>query len=444
MSENTISQSDVLIVGAGIAGLAAAHTLSEAGASVLVLEARNRIGGRMWTDESLGVPFDMGASWIEGTRRNPINKLRKQLGLAKVKTDFEALWLYDAAGKLLTDEQLDHLFELWEDLEVAIERRAKQAPLGDSLAAALAALWPKYIRKEPAWVEPALQWLVMAELTQEYAVEPAGLSLAGLAEDEDFGGNYVMLPAGYQAVAQGLADSLGERILLGQVVTHISHSENEVRVSTAAGAAFSGRAAIVTVPLGVLKAGAIAFEPPLSAKKQAAINSLQMGTLNKIGLRFEEVFWPAAAHWLGYLAPADENQAENGLVFWNMYPVQGEPVLKAIAGGETARHLETLNQAEAVAVALRQLEAMLGQAVPPPIAVTRSAWWGDSFSRGSYSYLPPGEFWAAHKALAQPLGRLCFAGEATHSDYPATVHGAYLSGVREAERLLKLTRKKHF
>ena len=183
---------------------------------------------------------------------------------------------------------------------------------------------------------------------------------------------------------------------------------------------------IVTVPLGLLKAGTIDFDPPLATEKRRAIQRLGFGLLDKVVLRFAEPFWPEDTDVIG-IAGADQpvSNLVNGLKF------TGEPLLVGVRGGANALAREADSDDRTVADIVRTL------ACPDPVAVTVTRWAADPYSRGSYSFLAVGSEPEDMRVLAAPAGeRVGFAGEATHDEFFATVHGAYLSGVREARRIL--------
>ena len=184
---------------------------------------------------------------------------------------------------------------------------------------------------------------------------------------------------------------------------------------------------IVTVPLGVLKAQTIAFDPPLPERKRRAIERLGFGLLNKVVLSFEEPFWPESPDMIG-LVGQEQPVADlvNGLTF------AGAPLLVGLRGGAAARSREALSDQDAIGEVLAAMDA-----APEPTGALVTRWAADPYARGSYSFLAVGSSPADLRALAEPVGeRLLFAGEATHEDFFATVHGAYMSGIREAERIL--------
>ncbi len=282
-----------------------------------------------------------------------------------------------------------------------------------------------------------LGWSVdRADRVREYAAHrsedlcgaPVTVLDAHGLEDEHVPGDEVVFPRGYGQYAAALADGLDVRT--GAVVTAVVHDDERVRVSTADGATFCARHVVVTVPLGVLRAEDVTFDPPLDPVVRGAADRLGMGVYDKVFLRFPERFW--GDDWVirqQGTAGADWHS------WYDMSRVTGEPVLAALLGGDGARRIETLTDDEVVAEGVAALRRMFDD-VPEPEAVRITRWAADPFARGSYSYLHVGASADDHDLLATPTGRVQLAGEATWGDDPATVHGALLSGLRAASRLV--------
>jgi monoamine oxidase len=405
----------VVVVGAGMAGLAAARRLADAGVRVTVLEARERIGGRVWTDTSLDVPIDLGAAWIHGTEGNPIVGLAGEVGARTVETDFYDAVLFDE-GAVVDEADVEASFESWGEIVTKIEALSSEAGDDASLADGLVQV--------ANLDDPLLAWNVRSSVISEYAADPDQLSLKWFGSEGELDGPDLILPDGYVELARHLAR--GVTIRLGTAVTRIAHDSERVRLETSTGSVDADRA-IVTVPLGVLKAGAIAFDPPLPGTKRQAIERLGFGLLDKVVLAFEEPFWPQSADLLGLVGTKQPvGDLVNGLSF------AGAPLLIGIRGGAAARSREALSDREAVDEVRVALDA------PEPTGALVTRWAADPYARGSYSFLAVGSSPADLHALAEPVGeRLLFAGEATHEEFFATVHGAYMSGVREAERILR-------
>jgi monoamine oxidase len=423
----------VLVIGAGIAGLGASRMLHDSGYAVTVLEARDRIGGRIWTDRSWeSIPIDLGASWIHGIDGNPIWDLVGQLGIDTAVTDYDQYWLYGPDGALYEDDAQNAITERFDDLLAALDelREAMRAAgeLDISLAEGIARVLPGLDLTTDELRE--LNYAIDATVEHEYAADTSRLSLYYWDADSEVFDDDVIFPGGYDQIATSLADGLDIRT--GAVVSRIQHGESGIRVTTGVGA-FDADYAIVTTPLGVLRHGDVQFDPPLPPDKQGAIERLDMGLLSKVWLRFPQAFWDADAQFIGRVP------AERGAwVEWlNLSAFTGVPVLAGFNAGEFAWRLEEQTDEEIIAGAMDALRSIYGDGIPEPDAWLMSRWGSDPLARGAYSFIPVGASPGDRLVLGQPVGfRLLFAGEATSPDNAGTVHGAYLSGVREAARLM--------
>ena len=206
-----------------------------------------------------------------------------------------------------------------------------------------------------------------------------------------------------------------------------------VEVTTLRGA-HSADHAFVTLPLGILQSGRVAFAEPLDVARQRAIESLGMGLLNKCVLRFDRVFWPPEADWIDFLGPRETLWCD-----WTSYlRATGTPLLAGFNAARMADEVETWDDRTTAASAVAALRAMFGTAVPDPLGYQISRWRQDPFALGAYSFKAVGTWTKDRKALSGTDwdGRLSFAGEAASRDYPATVHGALLTGQAAAAALM--------
>jgi monoamine oxidase len=417
-------RADVLVLGAGMAGLSAARELTRRGTRVIVLEARERIGGRTWTDDSLGLPLDLGASWIHGTRGNPLTKLADEVGAKRVRTDYNNITRYASDGRELSAREDAEIDEIFETLAQLIAEWQEEFDDDTSLHAAIQA----YLEAEDLPTETLRQawYAVNTAIEHEYAADAADLSLYWFDNADDYGGDEVILPGGYGQLVSHLADGLDIR--LGHIVRSVESDASGVRIQTDQGQ-FEADKAVVAVPLGVLKGQDISFNPPLPAEKRRAMARMGFGVLNKVYLQFDEVFWEADAHLLGYVSERKGEWCE----WLNLAPLVGAPVLLGFNAGRFGLEIESWSDEQVLAAALSVLRRIYGPDVPQPRGWLVTRWGRDPFARGSYSSLMPGASPDDYDTLAAPVGKtLFFAGEHTHREHPSTVHGAYLSGLRAA------------
>ncbi len=432
MTNCTSNRSDlnVIVVGAGMAGLAAARALQAAGATVTVLEGRDRIGGRVHTSQLWpDAPMDLGASWIHGIKRNPITDLADEINAPRLETDYDNGLLYGTDGGRLPDREWNK-YELFEEkIESAVEQ-AQSLDVDISIGEAI----ERFIAGDAldANEKMHLNHVLNSALEQEWSGSVDQLSAHNIEDGTGFDGPDVIFPEGYGAVPQFLADGLDIR--LGETVTQISHDAAGVTVTTERGS-FSGDKAIITLPLGVLKQDKVAFSPPLPAAKRAVIEQMGVGVLNKVYLRFAEPFWNKRPEWFSKLSEQRGEWSE----WFNLYPYIQKPIILAFNAADFGTQIESFSDEKIIADAMHVLRSMFSEDAPEPESVQITRWIADPFAHGSYSFPAVGAPADARQILADPVeNRLFFAGEATHSEYPATVHGAYLSGLREAERLLSL------
>lgn len=421
-----------------MAGLAAARRLQDAGYPVTILEARDRIGGRTHTDHTLGLPVDLGAAWIHGPIGNPLTPLARRFGVGMSPTDFlnrggRAIQAFDADGAPLPVGPYTEGLQRYEGVMTHLAAsEVDHVPAGE--ARSLAEL---YARGLPGVAELTpvqrlgfhyssvvrVQFTEAADLTEiDWRLSRAYVKLPG--------GDELLHGGGYGQIVAGLAAGL--EIHSGTAVTAIVQDGAGVAFETPRGT-WRGARAIVTAPLGVLQAGQIAFEPGLSAEKQAAIARLGMGNYEKLILRFPRQFWPREPQRFQYLA----GQTPALFTSWlNLAHYSGEPVIAVYHAGSHARYINQLDDATYVGAALAVLRRLFDPAMPEPVAYVRTGWEGDPWSRGSYSFAKVGSQADDRRVLARTEGRLAFAGEATHPHYFSTVHGAYESGLRAAREVL--------
>ena len=418
----------VVVIGAGLAGLAAARELHRQGHEVVVVEARDRIGGRIWTSTHWpDMPLDLGASWIHGVRGNPLTGLADKIQARRLSTRYDRAMTYNTLGKPLSvaeERRMDHLrTQLFKALE-----KAQARDTDTTVRQVLASLMRQF--DESSEAHRFLSFILNSEIEQEYSGSATKLSAHAFDSAQEFDGGDVLFAQGFRVITEFLADTLP--IELGQVVREIQWDTSPIRVLTDTTEYFADHV-VVTLPLGVLKAKPALFAPQLPKVKQDAISKLGMGVLNKCYLRFQEAFWPADVDWLQYVSAKHGEWTE-----WVSFKRAANiPVLLGFNAADGGLAIEAWPDQQVVASAMQTLRTMFGQGIPEPVDYQITRWAADPFALGSYSYNAVGVTGATREALAAPLKqRLFFAGEASESDYYGTAHGAYLSGLRAAREVL--------
>eukprot|EP01135_Chromosphaera_perkinsii_P011900 Nk52_evm17s2531 gene=Nk52_evmTU17s2531 len=567
MSSGNIQQR-VIVIGAGMAGLSAASTLLKSGrVSVTVLEARDRVGGRILTDRSLGFPLEHGAQWIHGIEGNPLeaivkesntqlhywdhdlvsvcsanpekkpirvtgggggesgqeggvlmkpkNALVKKGVLARHMRLCEELlteWCEGAKGekgkdpsvKLFLDRELARLQRIEDEKEaLAADAAAASAEVGAGVTSSGTSKTPvKASEADPGssyegggtkvsrvikgktggvaspktasskalkssdektflnvmikapeiaeTVPPAkktnqalLQYLVNTRVGLEFGTDIGELSMQHLEDDIEYGGDDYVIQRGYDIVIEHMfkrQPNLIANVELGAVVSKIVYVEGEgCVVHLDNGETFEGTEVLVTVPLGVLKKKCIEFEPPLPDHKQGAIERLGMGVYCKVILVFRECFWGREFNGFGFIEKEGALNGRHYPYFVNLVNVIGVPVLHCLCSGASAVKVEESDPKEVI----EEVMSVLRRRFPDcenPVDVQITDWGKDPFAYGSYSHCPVGSSFHDYSTMAEAVaGRVYFAGEATTNLRPSTVHGAYESGVREAQKLLAKT-----
>ena len=438
-----MSATDVIVVGAGAAGLACANELSTRGVSVVVLEGRDRIGGRVYTDYSLadGRPVEQGALMIHGHRVVTQNWVR-ELGLHTVRYRTTQRALFSLKGRLATSRYLALPFHpvfgfraYWQGTRTLL--RALRTYSGPDLS------WSEFMsRSRP---HPGARAIADLLSCHTYATDGDQLGVLGPAEEvglegERFGFSNYRVAEGYSELLKRRASRLGNRVQLDREVVEIRWRPSSVEVTTREGTptkrtSFEARAVVITVPLSILKFGLIQFQPELPAEKQRAIAAISFGQAITVHLRF-----PAGA------LPA---KVRRSVLVWGETPStflrllqplpRGDIVLSAFTTGREARRRAGLSDPEIIAETVAELRSLLptGTPVGQPIRTSVRRWPSDPFTQGAYSYLGVGSRLRDRTGLAKPVAStLFFAGEATHDrGESATVHGAIETGYRAAREV---------
>ena len=409
---------DVIVIGAGGAGLTAAKELQAAGISVIVLEARDRIGGRAFTDTSLGVPWDRGCSWLHASAINPWVAYARQ-------TDFE----------VFPDRMTRHVYEGSRRLsgaETAGYRAARERAQRELADAGRRGL---DIPAEAALTQATLAdpWypLVAAGMTAWEGIEAANYSALDSYQFVEQGDD-LLIPRGYGTLLAHYAKDIA--VTPRTPVSRIRWNARGVTAETPGGA-FTARVAVVALPSAVISAGAVIFAPRLPVEVLQAHHDLPLGLMNKVALRFKRNVFPSERMEACGLRRDDGRGMEYLTRLWDSNLCIG------MSAGRFAYELEAAGEAAAIEHALDELARMFGGELRRHFdRGAATAWSSDPWSRGSYSHCLPGRF-GARALLTRPVGgRIVFAGEHTEQSAYGTLHGAHLSGIRaarEAQRLLQ-------
>lgn len=408
------SSVDVAIIGAGAAGLGAAHALKHSGLSTLVLEARDRVGGRAHTImASPDVVFDVGCGWLHSADQNSFVKIAEQLNFEINKT--LPPWRERAYGNAFPKDERDDFIAALDAFYGRAEQAAKVAKKKHRDSAADLCL------------EPGNRWNLMIDAISTYinGCELDQVSILDMDAYQDTEINW-RARRGYGALVAAYGASCP--LALNCAVTLIDHSGQRIRIETSRGTLTAGKV-IVTVPTNLIADEAIRFDPPLPAKLDAA-RGLPLGLADKVMLALDE---PEALPSEGNLRGATM-RTEMGT--YHLRPF-GQPCIEGFFGGRFAQSLEDAGPGAFAAESIDQVVAFLGNDFRRKLKpLAESRWAHDPFARGSYSHALPGH--ADKRAvLAAPVdGRLFFAGEATSPGFFSTAHGARDSGERAAGEVL--------
>lgn len=415
----------ILIIGAGLAGLACARELSRQGHTPIVIEGRDRIGGRIWTSHRWpDMPMDLGASWIHGVKDNPISLLADAIQAPRISTHYTNSRTYTAQGDELSEADERQLQTLRERVAQIIERAQDR----DHDASVWQTVERFFNQLSPAQ-QTLLAFSLNSEFEQEYGGSLIELSTHWFDASQEFDGDDVLFEQGFGVVTQWLSKGLDIRT--HQTVQEIRWDTPNVQVVTATDTFLADRV-VVTVPLGVLKAQHIRFTPTLPTQKQKAIDRLGMGVLNKCYLRFEQAFWPKDVDWIEHVS----TQPGVWTQWVSFMRATQQPVLLGFNAATRGQAIEALSDQDIVKDAMNTLRKLFGEGIPLPIDAQITRWSSDPFALGSYSFNALGSTPSMRKDLGQSLKkRIYFAGEATHVDYFGTAHGAYLSGWRVAQEV---------
>ena len=405
------SNPDVVIVGAGAAGIAAAHSLIKDNRKVAILEGRGRVGGRAHTETTtFNAPFDVGAHWLHQGRRNPYNSIAQNFGFdvePVVENLRDNYRLFATDGEAGEDE-LKKIFKIYDELSKAIGR---SSDAGKDIPVSVAT---EHIVGR--WSDTAKFVLGPWDMGKDLK----DISTVDWWKSTEVAVDYVCRQ-GYGAVVARYADDLN--ISLNTTVKGIDWSGKDILVDTTNGT-LRTKAVIVTVSTGVLASNAIKFTPQLPLDKQESFHKISMGMYDHIALQFSEDIFGMGRD--GYLMFEIGN---DGKGFATLTNASDTGIAYCDVGGDWARELSSRPVDEKIDYALGEMERMLGSSVRRTFVTgTATDWRNDKWSLGSYASADPGAY-KLRWTLRQPVAdRIFFAGEACHRTHWATVDGAHRSG----------------
>jgi monoamine oxidase len=425
---------ETIVVGAGVAGLTTARLLVEAGRDVVVLEARDRVGGRVSTDRRFSLTTDMGASWIHGVDGSPVAAAAAAFGMPMVEftvggyqPDSRPIAYYGPDAARLTDAAAQafaaDIHAVDATLRDVVAGSGPQASYRDVTESAIAA---------QGWDEDRIQRV--REYLEHRSEEQYGAWIEDLAahglDDDSIDGDEVVFPDGYDRLPRRLAEGLDVR--LTHIVSEVQWAAGGVTVTTNHGI-FHSADAVITVPVGVLHSEDLVIAPPLPAPVAGALSRLRMNAFEKVFLRFPSKFWDDDVYAIRQQGP----ESRWWHSWYDLTALHGTPTLLTFAAGPAAIETRDWPEDEIVDSILVQLRRLYGDAVPRPTHVHVTDWQDDPWSQGSYAYMAVGSTTADHDTLASPIGGvLHLAGEATWTEDPATVAAAMFSGHRAAQNVL--------
>lgn len=416
LSVASASDVDVIVVGAGSAGLSTARDLIAQGKSVVVLEAADRIGGRAFTETTtFGIPFDHGCSWVMGPKNMSYVTMAKEWGYS-LHNHQDADEAFFVEGRKATTKESDELAYAWSKVEAAL---AKAGRSGKDIAASQSIPQDlKFSGNPQTWTGP-LDW----------GVDLTDLSIQDYWNSED-AGSYYLIKEGYGTLVSQMGAKLP--VKLNSPVTKIDWSGTGVTAETPNGK-IRGKCCVITTSPGVLNSGAIEFSPSLPGWKQEAISNMRMGLLAKIALEFDgERFGLFPNQFLSYSVP-DEMPAE--AAYFLNFPFDTN-LMVGFVGGKFGWDLTSKRQDQAIDFALGELEKLFGSKVRSHFVKGFVTEWGTNpLTLGAYAAAKPGNH-IARSELAKPIAdRLFFAGDSTSVSYPSLCGDAFLTGKRAAKEI---------
>jgi monoamine oxidase len=445
------SRKKVIVIGAGFSGLSVAYNLvGNESVDIEILEARDRIGGRVHPFDLDGTIVDLGGQWVhEACPQNPMRQLMEELKIPfhprgnteQQENDFnpkpnsEETCIFNMDGEEIARPTFKSAVKFYyKALDFYDE---DEVDINTSFQDLVDKELPKTEKYATDEFKQALNYLV--HRTECY--EGGCLHELSVHLDEiykNLGGPDEFPTGGYNSVLQAVADEIGrEKVRMGCVVESIEYNpltndgKVKVKLSGSQGEVVEGDYCVCTVPLGVLQQRKISFIPELSSSRWSCIDKIGMGSLEKIVLKFTQPFW---SHKVFAAAHTDQARIKS---FFDCSDEVGASMLICYVGGKAAQRLEdNLTDEDAITEVMDTLRGIYGDAIPHPVSAKVTRWRVDPYAGlGSYSFTKVGSTGYDYDQVATPIGNLLFAGEHTNKNAHSTVHGAWATGQREAQRI---------
>ncbi len=421
-------QPKVAIIGAGVAGLSAAHFLQKYGVSSVVFEASSRIGGRVFTKREANCLFEWGANWIHGNQKNPLfafaRKLKIETNLTPEESRNEQVFL--SSKKAIRGAEYQERLKFFRTVEEKLMSRSRGTNVSVSQEL-------DRISKSEKWTQEQMDWarfFFKLYVEENYGAPISDIALSQFSSASWYEGGDYVLPGGYDQIPTNLAKGL--QIQLGKKLKKVERiSKEEIKLSFEDGAVFVCSQLVITVSLGVLKSGWIDFSPKLPKEKLEAIERLGFGKFTKVFVRLKEdsrkrlISLPT---WIKFF----DRVTDSGFQFFHLAKFSSCPLLIGIGVGQEAELLENLNGDELKRYVLSRAPFLQADDI---VELWSSDWGKNELYRGSYSFPKHGSKDTDFDLLGQSVENVHFAGEACQSDVYGTVEAAFLSGRRMAEKL---------
>ncbi|NJD21531.1 MAG: hypothetical protein FIA82_02510 [Melioribacter sp.] len=420
-SSNQSYKGVVLIIGAGISGIAAAKSLKKAGLEPLILEANYKIGGRIRTEQRNGMMIEYGASTIYGSLTNPVTQIARDAGANLLDVSNYGSSVYDDKGILISDEKLK---EYNINYNTLLQQIKSNAVANKSVTDVINGIAPGYLS------DLLMRYLFTTKLELNTGASIDKLSSLYFDDHEKFFGEDLVVINGFENVVNYLASGLS--ILTNYEVKNINYKDSKIIVKTQRGE-FSAEHVLVTVPLGVLKNQSIIFDPLLPTQKTEAIMRLKMSANEKLTMKYNAIVYPHPAYTFGIAS----SQFGKFNYFLNMNKYSSNNAFTTFLTGNFGENLGQYDSYAFANWASENIWSIFSGAKYGTSYNFGSQWRKDPYIHGAFSYVPVGAHASDYDIIAEDINKkLFFAGEHTNRQYRGTVHGAYLSGIRAAEKII--------